>query len=147
MKNYFYLVLFFLVTSLSCSNREQEIEELIRNKNYTEAKLLLKSLSDAEKEKPKIKELQTIITFNNLLDTLKNAFQNNSYILIDSLIDANIVNFQNYPNLNDSLLFIKKHYAFEGAAFFSSQKRIIQAYQCIIKYVSDNSLDISKKRL
>lgn len=146
MNKLFYLISFFLILTFGCSNKEQEIKELIQNKNYTEAQTLLNGLSTEEKQKPKNKELQTIINFNNLLGTLINMTLENNFILTDSLIDANITNYEGYPNLKDSLLLLQKHYAFMGANFYTLQKKVTQAYQCIIKYVSDNSLDESNKQ-
>lgn len=147
MKTNIYILLFTLLAILGCSNKEREVEELIKNKNYTQAQTNINSLSSEEKQKPKFKEFQSIINFNNLLDTLTTSAQNKNYILIDSLAEANIIEFKDYPHLKDSLLLIKKDYAFKGADFYSSQKKITQAYQCVIKYVSDNSLNESNKQI
>lgn len=147
MKKYFYFLSFILLATLGCSNKVQEIEDLIQNKNYTEAQTILNNLSTEEKQKPRIKELQIIINFNNLLDTLSYTAHANNFILPDSLVDASILNYVVYPNLEDSILIMQKHYAFMGANFYYSQKKITQAYQCIIKYVSDNSLNESDKQL
>lgn len=147
MKINFYILLFILIAIWGCSNKEQEIEELILNKNYNEAQILLNGLSTEEKQKPRIKELQTIINFNNLLDTLNIIAHDNNFMMTDSLIDVNIKDYESHPNLKDSLLLIQKSYAFKGADFYNSQKKTTQAYQCIIKYVSDNSLDESSKQI
>lgn len=147
MQKYFCLLSLFLLTLFGCSNNEQKVQELIKNKNYSEAQSLLNSLSNEERQKPKFKELLSIINFNHLLDTLFKNVQNNNFLLIDSLIEANIKNYSGHSNLKDSLVQLQKEYAFKGASYYSSQKKITQAYQCVIKYASDNSLDESSKEI
>ena len=147
MKTYKCYLLFLLVIFVGCSNKKQDIEKSIQLKNYLEAQTILNTLSKEEKEKPEIKELQTKINFGMLLNSINKLSQQNDFLSIDSLIDSNSNNYQTYSYLKDSLSLIKKSYAFKGADFYSSQGKFVQAYQSVIKYVSDNTLEESQKQI
>ena len=147
MKKYFNILIVLLITIFGCTDKQHEIEELIKKQDYVKAQARLNSLSKEEKQDPKIKEFQTVISFNNFLDTINTLAKEKNYIMIDSLINLNISNFKPYSNLTDSLLFIGKSYAFDGANFYYSKKKMTQAYQCIIKYSSANSLTDSQNKI
>lgn len=192
-------VLFLLFVFISCTNKEQQIDELIKTKNYQEAQSLLDNLRKDEISEKQSNEFQAKIRFGKLLDTLSLFNTENDYNYIDSIIINNIDKFKLYPHIqdslssinkkyalisfngiidsidnftnqndylyiinfidgntqtfksniqiSDSLYKIRKEYAFTGAKYYYSNKKTQKAYQCILKYVSDNTLDESQKQI
>ena len=147
MKKLFILCSLLLIVTFNCSDKKQEIEDLIKNKDYDKAQDVLFSLTEEEKNDPKIIEYQTTIDFYYLVDTLNTLSQEKKFNILDSLIEMKIHNFIIYKNLYDSLYVLRKSYAFQGADFYYSQKMTKKAYQNIINYSSVKYLTIPQLKL
>ena len=88
-----------------------------------------------------------LINFNGIIDSIHNLANKNDYSFIISFIDSNTQTFKSNIKISGPLNHIRKQYAFTGAKYYSSKKKTKKAYQCILKYVSDNTLDESQKQI
>ena len=146
MKRHFYFLIFISLIFCNCTNKKQEIEDSISNKNYLEAQNLLDKLSEKEKLEPQYTQLQSSVNFNILIDSLQSLSKRHNYLEIDSLIVLNTLKIDDVKFI-DSLYLIRKNYAFTGADYHYTRYEIMKAYKCVINYIGNTFLDETRQDL
>jgi hypothetical protein len=139
MKKYSYSIFLFIILILflpSCSNKKDEISKLMKEKNYSQARQVVNTLSKEELNSPELLCYLDTLSFLEIDSLISEYGSKNAYSAIDNLLNNATGSTIYLVPFKDTLTSLKEFYAFKGAQYYCSIGLKNKAFEIIKKYMS-----------